>query len=425
VQIPNTEQIDESMLVAPMVADHVPLGVITLSKQGLSGFDDDDLRLLEVIAAQAAIACENIRLIAEQREAAEVSEALLELGAALAMQDSIDGIASMLAIAIDRLVQSAAISVWRRDGDRLTPATAVGYTPREQQRLMRITLDAAAEPVATALATRRISALPVEQLPALTGCLDAAPSGTTFAVVAIGERAANRGAVVVRRGPRQGRISARDEQMLLGIADQALLAMTNRALVDEQEETFLATVQALGNALDLKDAYTHHHAQALVGLCTEVAERLGMPATEVRDVSFAAALHDIGKIGIPTAILNKPGPLTAEERELIETHPALGAQIIEPVEALSGAAALVLACHEHWDGSGYPLHLSGEEIPLGARVILACDAYDAMTTDRAYRKGMSPAEAIAELRRCSGTDFDPRVVDVLVAVVSAGIDAPA
>jgi HD-GYP domain-containing protein (c-di-GMP phosphodiesterase class II) len=213
--------------------------------------------------------------------------------------------------------------------------------------------------------------------------------------------------------------------MLLGIADQALLAMTNRALVDEQEETFLATVQALGNALDLKDAYTHHHAQALVGLCSEVAERLGMPATEVRDVSFAAALHDIGKIGIPTAILNKPGPLTAEERELIETHPALGAQIIEPVEALSGAAALVLACHEHWDGSGYPLHLSGEQIPLGARVILACDAYDAMTTDRAYRKGMSPAEAIAELRRCSGTDFDPRVVDVLVAVVSAAIDAPA
>ena len=425
VMIPNTEDIDESMLVAPMVADHGPLGVITLSKQRLGGFDDDDLRLLEVIAAQAAIACENIRLIAEQREAAEVSEALLELGAALAMQDSIDGIATMLAIAIDRLVESAAISVWRRDGDRLVPATAVGYTPREQHRLMRLTLDAAAEPVATSLATRRIAALPVEQLPALTGCLDAAPSGTTYAVVAIGERAANRGAVIVQRGPRRGRISARDEQMLLGIADQALLAITNRALVDGQQETFLATVQALGNALDLKDAYTHDHAQALVGLCTEVAERLGMPAAEVRDVSFAAALHDIGKIGIPTAILNKPGPLTPQERELIETHPALGAQILEPVEALSGAAALVLACHEHWDGSGYPRRLRGEEIPLGARVILACDAYDAMTSDRVYRKGMSPAEAIAELRRCSDTDFDPRVVDVLVAVVSAAIDAPA
>ena len=422
VTIPNTEEIEESMLVAPMVAEHGPVGVITLSKLGIAGFDDDDLRLLEVIAAQAAIACENIRLIAEQREAAEVSEALLELGAALALQDSIDGIATMLAIAIDRLVDSAAISVWRREGDRLVPATAVGYTPREQHRLMRLSLDASADPVARALATRRISALPVEQLPALTGSLDAAPSGTTFAVVAIGERAANRGAVIVQRGPRRGRISVRDEQMLLGIADQALLAMTNRGLLDELQDSFLATVQALGNALDLKDAYTHDHAQALVGLCTEVAERLGMPSVEVRDVSFAAALHDIGKIGIPTAILNKPGPLTAEEREVIERHPALGAQILEPVEALSGAAALVLACHEHWDGSGYPLRLRGEEIPLGARVILACDAYDAMTSDRVYRKGMTPAEAIAELRRCSGTDFDPRVVDVLVAVVSAAID---
>jgi HD-GYP domain-containing protein (c-di-GMP phosphodiesterase class II) len=287
---------------------------------------------------------------------------------------------------------------------------------------MRLTLDAAADPIAQALATRRISALPVEQLPALTGCLDAAPAGTTFAVVAIGERAANRGAVIVRRGPRRGRISVRDEQMLLGVADQALLAMTNRGLVDELQDSFLATVQALGNALDLKHPYTHHHAQALVGLCTEVAERLGMPSLDVRDVSYAAALHDIGKIGIPTAILNKPGPLTDEEREVIETHPALGAQILEPVEALSGAAGLVLTCHEHWDGSGYPRQLRGAEIPLGARVILACDAYDAMTTDRVYRRGMSPAEAIEELRRCSGTDFDPRVVDVLVAVVSAAID---
>jgi HD-GYP domain-containing protein (c-di-GMP phosphodiesterase class II) len=413
---------DESMLVAPMIADRGPVGVIVLSTEGLNRFDDDDLRLLEVIAAQAAIACENIRLIAEQREAAEVSEALLELGAALALQQSTDGIASMLAVAIDRLVECAAISVWRRDGDRLLPATALGYTPREHARLMGVSLLASAEPVASALASRRISSLPVEQLPALTGCLDAAPSGTTFAVIAIGERAANRGAVVVQRGPRRGRISARDEQMLLGIADQALLAITNRALYDELDSSFLATVQALGNALDLKDTYTNDHAQALVGLCTEVAERLGMTGAELRDVSFAAALHDIGKIGIPANILHKPGPLTADERAVMETHPSLGARILQPVAALAGAARLVLACHEHWDGSGYPLALTGEEIPLGARIILACDAYDAMTTDRCYRSGMGAQDAIAELRRCSGTDFDPRVVDVLVAVVAAGID---
>jgi HD-GYP domain-containing protein (c-di-GMP phosphodiesterase class II) len=207
--------------------------------------------------------------------------------------------------------------------------------------------------------------------------------------------------------------------MLLGIADQALLAITNRALYDELDTSFLATMQALGNALDAKDAYTNDHAQALVGLCTEVADRLGVSGSELRDISVAAALHDIGKIGIPAEILNKPGPLTAPEWAVMKTHPQLGAQILEPVRALAGAAELVISCHEHWDGSGYPNGLAGPEIPLGARVILACDAYDAITTDRVYRKARASQEAMQELRRCSGRDFDPQVVDVLAAVIAA------
>jgi HD-GYP domain-containing protein (c-di-GMP phosphodiesterase class II) len=239
-----------------------------------------------------------------------------------------------------------------------------------------------------------------------------------FAIVAVGERAANRAAIVVQRGPRRGAPSRRDEQLLLGVADQALLAMTNRALVDELQTSFLATVEALGNALDLKDQYTNDHAQALVGLCTAVAERLGLDEAAVRDVSFAAALHDIGKIGIPQEVLNKPGLLNQEEFELMKLHPELGARIIEPVAALAGARRLVLACHEHWDGSGYPHGLAGDEIPLGARVILACDAFHAMTSDRVYRPAMTMAEAIAELRRGAGTQFEPQVVDALVAVVA-------
>ena len=150
-------------------------------------------------------------------------------------------------------------------------------------------------------------------------------------MIAIGERSRNRGAVIVQRGPRRGPISPRDQRMLLGIADQALLAITNRALYDELDTSFLATMQALGNALDAKDAYTNDHAQALVGLCTEVADRLGVSGSELRDISVAAALHDIGKIGIPAEILNKPGPLTTPEWAVMKTHPQLGAQILEPV----------------------------------------------------------------------------------------------
>ena len=119
--------------------------------------------------------------------------------------------------------------------------------------------------------------------------------------------------------------------MLLGIADQALLALTNRRLYRELEDSFLATVKALANALEAKDEYTGDHAQALVGLSTDVAHRLGVSGAQLRDISLAAALHDVGKIGIPAEILNKPGPLTADEWSVMKLHPELGARIIEPV----------------------------------------------------------------------------------------------
>jgi HD-GYP domain-containing protein (c-di-GMP phosphodiesterase class II)/putative methionine-R-sulfoxide reductase with GAF domain len=425
LEIAGTPAIKESMLVAPMACDRHQVGVIVLSKEGVAQFDDDDLRLLEVVAAQAAVACENVRLYTEQREAAEVSEALLELGAALALQTSVDGIASMLAAAIERLVECAGISVWRREGKQLVPAAAVGYMPQEQETLMATRLAADDGTIGPALDSRRLTTLTIDAAPEISAAVSATLPGTTLVVVAVGERAANRGAVIVQRGPRKGPPSPRDEQILLGVADQALLSITNRSLYEQIEHSFLATVEALGNALDAKDRYTNDHAQALVGLSGAVAKRLGALGDELRDIRFAAALHDIGKIGIPAEILNKPGPLTDDEFEVMKRHPALGAQILEPVAALGGATALVIACHEHWDGSGYPVGLSGEQIPLGARVILACDAFDAMTSDRVYRKAMSRSDAVAELRRCAGGHFDPDVVKALLAELAAGDDPAA
>jgi HD-GYP domain-containing protein (c-di-GMP phosphodiesterase class II) len=408
------------MLAAPLTTQDGAIGVVVVSRVGIAQFSDDDLKVLKLVAALATVAVESARNQAEQREAAEVSEALLELAAALALQSSVDGIARMVALALDRLMVCAGISVWLRDGGDLVPAALVGYTPREDERLMRLRLPASAEPLGPALLSRRVMVVNVDEAPVLAGCLDAAPAGTTFALIAVGERSANRGLIVVQRGPP----APRDERMLLGIADQALLAVANRALYDELETSFLATVEALGNALDLKDSYTNEHAQALVGMCTAVAERMGLPDADVRDVSFASALHDIGKIGIPLEILNKPARLTVEEFEVMKQHPELGGRIIAPVPALAGARELVVACHEHFDGSGYPLGLAGDEIPVGARIILACDAYHAMVSDRVYRKAMSSREAVAELRQCAGTQFDAEVVDSLVAVISA-METPA
>ncbi len=138
-----------------------------------------------------------------------------------------------------------------------------------------------------------------------------------------------------------------------------------------------------------------------------------------RDLRLGAVFHDIGKIAVPEAILNKPGPLTPEERAVIERHTLVGERILAPVEFLAGVCRLVRHEHERWDGGGYPDGLAGEAIPLGARVIFACDALHAMTSDRPYRRALPAAIAHAELRRHAGTQFDPRVVAALLAEVGA------
>jgi len=146
-----------------------------------------------------------------------------------------------------------------------------------------------------------------------------------------------------------------------------------------------------------------------------VADELGLDAAERRDAEFAALLHDVGKIRIPSELINKPGPLDTAERRLMEQHTIEGERMLERVGGLLGHVGhLVRSCHEHWDGNGYPDGLAGEQIPLIARIVCACDALSAMTTDRPYRAARTSNDALAELQRCSGTQFDPRVVAAIV-----------
>jgi len=157
-----------------------------------------------------------------------------------------------------------------------------------------------------------------------------------------------------------------------------------------------------------------------VTLVLDVATRMGLDTSARRDAEFAALLHDIGKIKVPGEIINKPGKLTDEEWDIMKTHTVEGERLLSQVGGILGnVGKIVRSCHEDWDGTGYPDGLSAEEIPLVARIVRACDAFSAMTTDRSYRKARPAEEAIAELQRCSGTDFDPVVVEALAAAVSS------
>jgi HD-GYP domain-containing protein (c-di-GMP phosphodiesterase class II) len=185
----------------------------------------------------------------------------------------------------------------------------------------------------------------------------------------------------------------------------------------ELSDAYRGTAFLLGDVVEADDAYTGSHSRHVVDLVLGVCDRLGLDPETRRDSEFVALLHDVGKIRIPHEIIQKPGPLDPDERALMETHTIVGQELLERVGGLLGhIGRVVRSCHEHWDGRGYPDGLVGDEIPLIARIVCACDAFSAMTTDRSYRKARSSAEALAELERCAGTQFDPQVVAAIAAL---------
>jgi HD-GYP domain-containing protein (c-di-GMP phosphodiesterase class II) len=189
----------------------------------------------------------------------------------------------------------------------------------------------------------------------------------------------------------------------------------------ELSHAYRGTAFLLGDVVEADDAYTGSHSHGVVELSLAVADELDVAPRERRHTELAALLHDVGKIRIPNEIINKPGPLTPDERTLIETHTVEGELLLAKVGGLLGeVGTIVRSCHERHDGAGYPDGLAGDEIPLVARIVSACDAFHAITTDRPYRAARTPAEALDELRGGSGSQFDPRVVQALCDVVVRG-----
>ncbi len=190
-----------------------------------------------------------------------------------------------------------------------------------------------------------------------------------------------------------------------------------RNALSELDHTYNFTLRALVTALDTRDTETQGHSLRVVRYTLRLAGILGIhDKAQLKIFEYGALLHDIGKIGIPDAILRKPGKLTPEEWEIMKTHPAIGHQILRKIKFLDEAANMVLHHHEHFQGKGYPDGLRGEAIPLGARIFNVADTVDAMTSDRPYRKALTFEQTAEELRRCSGTQFDPQVVDAFLGV---------
>ncbi|HEU0129933.1 MAG TPA: HD domain-containing phosphohydrolase [Mycobacteriales bacterium] len=180
--------------------------------------------------------------------------------------------------------------------------------------------------------------------------------------------------------------------------------------LDALQASYLATVRTLAFIVEAKDSSTREHLERTHDYARALA-RVVMPDREVGpELSYGFLLHDVGKVGIPESILCKPGPLTDEEYEVMKTHPLIGVQIVAPIAFLENSVEIIRCHHERWDGRGYPDGLAGEGIPLGARIFSVCDTFDAMTSDRPYRRALPFDDAVSEIERCGGTQFDPDVV---------------
>jgi HD-GYP domain-containing protein (c-di-GMP phosphodiesterase class II) len=211
-----------------------------------------------------------------------------------------------------------------------------------------------------------------------------------------------------------GALAEADAVLVEAIATSFGVAVHRAQLVADLEGAFTTTLAALTSTVEAKDDYTACHGEDVAVLAERVALRMSLSSAQARDVRYAAMLHDLGKVAVPSEILLKPGPLTDEEWVTMRSHAAIGGELVARIDAFAHLAPAVRASHERWDGGGYPDGLAGEAIPLAARIIAACDTYDAIVTDRPYRPARTAQEACEELHRVAGAQLDAGVVGALV-----------
>jgi len=216
----------------------------------------------------------------------------------------------------------------------------------------------------------------------------------------------------------QGPFTRDDLKLFMTLASQISVAVENAKLYRTVQENYLRTIQALAVSLEAKDIYTSGHSVRVTEYAGKLAQEMKLDEKEQRILYYAAKLHDIGKIGVNEKILQKPGKLDPEEYEIIKQHPVIGEKIVGPLVFLKEVRSIIRGHHESYDGSGYPDGLRGEQIPLAARILRVADAYDAMTSERPYRKAMTSREALGEIKRSAGKDFAPEVVKALIAVIA-------
>lgn len=408
-----------AMLIVPFMRGSEPLGCFTLLRPVGERFDTNERRLASAVARQTAIAIENARLFGRvQRQLKQIKELqglTADLVADLDLDPTLDRICRTLASLLG--AEKTAVRFLDETGAKLTLAAQFGLS----DRLLAALLDSPADSGEHGIALRTsdcVITADLRQIPPdpIRDALLADKIAANCTVPIIGKGRSPLG-VLNAAWSVPHRPSAEEIELVRTYANYAAAAIENARLYNRTRELYLAGVQSLAATVDARDAYTHRHSRNVAFYAREMAREIGLSQEAVEAVELAALLHDIGKIGISDAILGKPGKLSSSEVSVMITHAKRGAEILSVNAALAELVPLVQHHHEWYNGSGYPNGLAGETIPLGSAIISVADAFDTMTSDRAYRRARTLEAACQELRRSAGRQFNPDVVDAFMRVL--------
>ncbi|GAB4530797.1 MAG: hypothetical protein Fur0018_18250 [Anaerolineales bacterium] len=395
------------------------LGVLNAESTEPDTFDDADERLLSTLADNLGTALMRLRLFTAEQERRHEAETLQEVSAALTASLDLEAVLRNILVLLHRVLpyDSASVVIISDDGN--------GARLMAQSGMMD---DIRIIPPPDLLNQPHIRTLLEKRQPFLISDTQTYPqwmpiTGTEYIRCWMGIPLVVKEKVIGWLNLDKKEAHFYDQKsvhLALAFANQSALALENARLYNELETSYLQTVLALARAMDARDSYTADHSKRLSNMASAIARYLGCDTDEIQAIEWAALLHDIGKIGVPDHILLKPGKLDPVEWEIMRRHPDIGAEIIAPVQRLARVVPIVRAHQEKFDGSGYPNHLKGEEIPLGARILAVVDSYSAITDERVYRKGRSHQEALDEIDRCNGTHFDPQVVAAFKVILRQG-----
>jgi len=411
-------------VIVPIRTESATIAALVMGeKRSGDPFSDEDLRLLEIIGPQIGLALEN-------------AASFIERGQRIAELKSINKMFRHIEhfLNLDKLLQEIvdeAIMVTRADGGSIMLTTDGGQfltikTARNLHPLISLNTtinigEGIAGTVAETQAPLIINGLDDKKFHADLKREDIA---SAISVPMIVEDKLV-GVLNINRKKDRTEFTEENLTIMSAFAAQAAEAIVKadhyreiEKLSLQNDTQFREFIKALSRTVDAKDPYTFGHSEVVTRFCLEIADELGLDEQETRSIEIGGRLHDMGKIGVSENILNKPGKLTEEEFASVRRHPEIAADILKDTESLKDIRELILYHHEHYDGTGYPAGLEGEDIPLGARILAVADAYDTMMSRRAYREPMPKEAAVEELKRCRGSQFDPRIIDIFLKVIS-------